>query len=123
MYGGDGMIEKPLIPLVAARFKALSEPGRLAILSALQDGEKSVSELTQATARSQPNVSQHLASLLRAGLVAARRDANRVLYRLADPTLERICAAVCQSVTRSAVEQSRRLQAAIGDDVRGRRRA
>ncbi len=108
------MIEKPLIPLVAARFKALSDPGRLLILSALQDGEKSVSELVLATERSQPNVSQHLASLSRAGLVGARRDGNRVLYRLADPTLERICAAVCQSVTKSAVEESRRLRAVVG---------
>ena len=117
------MIEKRLIPLVAARFKALSEPGRLAILSALQERERSVSELTQATARSQPNVSQHLASLLRAGLVASRRDGQHVLYRLADPYIERICAAVCESVTRSAVEHSRRLQAAIGGRGRGKRRA
>lgn len=117
------MIEKALIPLVAARFKALSEPGRLAILSALQEGEKSVSELTEATGRSQPNVSQHLANLLRAGLVAARRDANRVLYRVADPTLARICAAVCQSVTRSAVEQGLRLRAVVGAGERSRRRA
>ena len=115
------MIERRLIPLVAARFKALAEPGRLAILSALQDGERSVSELTEATARSQPNVSQHLASLLRAGLVAARRDANRVLYRLADPTIERICAAVCRSVTRGTLEQSRRVRAA--SKGRGGRRA
>jgi len=117
------MIEKRLIPLVAARFKALSEPGRLAILSALQQRERSVSELTQATARSQPNVSQHLANLLRAGLVASRREGNHVLYRLADPYIVRICAAVCDSVTESALEHSRRLQTAVGGRASGKRRA
>ena len=113
------MIEKRLIPLVAARFKALSEPGRLLILSALHDGEHSVGELVEATGRGQPNVSQHLASLLRAGLVSSRREANRVLYRLADPYLVRICGAVCESVTKSAGEQGRRLRAL----ARGGRRA
>jgi DNA-binding transcriptional ArsR family regulator len=109
--GEDTMIDPELIPLVAARFKALSEPGRLAILSALQDRERSVGELVETTGRGQPNVSQHLASLQRAGLVASRREANRVLYRLADPCLVRICKAVCESITKSATEQGRRLQA------------
>ncbi len=39
------MIDPALIPLVARRFKALGEPGRLGLLAALQDGERSVSEL------------------------------------------------------------------------------
>ena len=68
------MIDADLIPQVAARFKALADEGRLALLSTLQRGEKSVGELAEATGRSQPNVSQHLASLTHAGLVEARRD-------------------------------------------------
>jgi DNA-binding transcriptional ArsR family regulator len=87
-----------LIPAVAARFKALSDPGRLAILAALQDGERSVSQLVATTGRSQPNVSQHVASLARAGLVASRRDGNRVFYRIADPCVAQICDAVCDSL-------------------------
>jgi ArsR family transcriptional regulator len=117
------MIRRELIPLVAARFKALAEPGRLAILAALQQGELSVSELVEATGRGQPNVSQHLANLLKAGLVAARREGNRVLYRLADPYLQKICDAVCESVAQAAAEQRRALEAALRPrrDRRGRR--
>lgn len=92
------MIDAELIPRVAARFKALSDEGRLALLSALQQGEKSVGELAQATGRPQPNVSQHLANLTHAGLVGARKDGTRVFYRIADPTLLRICDAVCSSL-------------------------
>jgi ArsR family transcriptional regulator len=106
------MIDKQLIPVVAARFKALSQPGRLAILSALHGGERSVSELVAATGRGQPNVSQHLAQLLQAGLVASRREGNRVLYRLADPYLQRICDAVCRSVASAAERRDRALSPA-----------
>jgi DNA-binding transcriptional ArsR family regulator len=101
------VIDRDLIPRVAARFKALADEGRLALLSTLQGGEKSVGELAEATGRSQPNVSQHLASLTHAGLVEARRDGNRVFYRIADPTVMRICDAVCNSLVASAREGKR----------------
>jgi len=92
------MIEPELIPLVAQRFKALGEPARLTLLAALQEGEKSVSELVAATGRTQPNVSQHLKEMARASLVEARREGTRVIYRVADPYVNRICEAVCRSV-------------------------
>jgi len=92
------MIDTELIPLVARRFKALGEPGRLALLAALQDGERSVSELVELSGRTQPNVSQHLKEMAQAGLVQARRDGVRVFYRICDPYLSRICDAVCRSV-------------------------
>jgi DNA-binding transcriptional ArsR family regulator len=92
------VIDQQLIPMVAVRFKALADEGRLALLAALQRGERSVTQLVEATGRSQPNVSQHLASLTHAGLVAARRDGTRAFYRIADPTVLRICDAVCDSL-------------------------
>ena len=101
------MIDADLVPQVAARFKALADEGRLALLSALQKGEKSVGELAEQTGRPQPNVSQHLASLTHAGLVEARRDGNRVFYRIADPTVLRICDAVCDSLVARAREEKR----------------
>jgi DNA-binding transcriptional ArsR family regulator len=99
------MIDRELIPAVAARFKALSDPGRLEILAALQAGEHTVGELCVATGRSQPNVSQHLAQLAHAGLVAARRDGARAFYRITDPVVTRICDVVCSSI---AAAQGRR---------------
>jgi DNA-binding transcriptional ArsR family regulator len=89
------MIEPALIPQVAARFKALADPGRLEILAVLQQGEATVGELAEATGRNQPNVSQHLASLAHAGLVGSRRDGHHVIYRIADPFVLRICDVVC----------------------------
>ena len=102
-------MEDNLIPLVAARFKALADPRRLALLSALQGGERTVNELAETTKRPQPNVSQHLASLARAGLVEARREGTRVYYRIADPYVLRICDAVCDSLaTEGRAEKKKR---------------
>jgi DNA-binding transcriptional ArsR family regulator len=105
------VLDPALIPVVAARFRALGEPGRLEILQAMQDGEKSVGELVNMTGRSQPNVSQHLGQLAQAGLVGARREGQRVFYRVIDPYLARICHAVCDSLAEQAREQSPRLRA------------
>jgi ArsR family transcriptional regulator len=111
-------MENELIPLVAARFKALSDPHRLAILSRLRDGECSVSEIAEATKRPQPNVSQHLSSLSRAGLVEARRDGTRMYYRITDVYILRICDAVCDSLVVHA-RAARKRHSAV---VRARRR-
>ena len=93
------MIDPELIPLVAQRFKALGEPARLTLLAALQQGEKQRVRAGRAeTGRSQPNVSQHLKEMARAGLVEPRREGSRVFYRIADPYVNRICDAVCRSV-------------------------
>ena len=93
-------LDPGVIPEVAARFKALGDPGRLLLVALLHDGEKSVSQLVMASGRSQPNVSQQLAGLARAGLVLSRREGTQVFYRVADPYLIRICDAVCASLER-----------------------
>lgn len=103
------MMHPDLVPTVATRFKALADEGRLLLLSALHSGERSVSELVEATGRSQPNVSQHLASLHRAGLVTSRREGNRVFYRIADPYVLRICDAVCRSLEAQAHREERKV--------------
>jgi ArsR family transcriptional regulator len=55
----------------------------LQLLAALLPGERSVTELTQLLARSQPSVSKHLRVLRDQQLVRTRRDRNRVYYRIA----------------------------------------
>jgi DNA-binding transcriptional ArsR family regulator len=117
---GWRVIETELIPQVAARFRALADEGRLALLSVLQRGERSVSELAEATGRPQPNVSQHLASLAHAGLVETRREGHRVFYRIADPTVLRICDVVCAGLLARA-RAGRRQAMALG--TRRRRRS
>lgn len=66
------------------KFMALADPTRRAILAQLADGAKSVSELAEPFAMSQPAISKHLKLLEEAGLVASGRDGQRRPRRL-DP--------------------------------------
>jgi len=61
---------------------ALGDPTRRAVLELLRGGEHSVRELTDATAVSQPAVSQHLRVLRDAGLVSVRPEGTRRFYRV-----------------------------------------
>jgi DNA-binding transcriptional ArsR family regulator len=62
--------------------QVLAEPRRLRILELLRDGERPVGELVEQLGVSQPGVSKHLRVLKDAGLVEARTDAQRRLYRI-----------------------------------------
>lgn len=86
------------LELIAARFRVLAEPMRLRILNALGEDEMSVTELVDATAAGQANVSKHLAMLADARLVARRKEGLNVYYRVADETVFDLCDAVCSSL-------------------------
>ena len=62
--------------------QVLGEPSRQAILDLLRDGERPVGDLVDHLRLSQPAVSKHLRVLKEAGLVEARADAQRRLYRI-----------------------------------------
>src|SRR3954468_9577753 len=64
--------------------RAMADPKRLCVLESLSDGELSVSDLSARVRCQVPNMSQHLAVLRSAGLVATRRDGSTVFYRLRD---------------------------------------
>ncbi len=66
-------------------FKALADPTRRAVFERLADGEKNATELREGMDISQPAVSQHLAVLREAGLVAEERRGRNVHYRV-DPS-------------------------------------
>ena len=71
----------------AQLFRALSHPVRLRILDILARQEACVCHLTAVLGQRQPYVSQQLATLREAGLVADRRDGTLIYYRLADDHL------------------------------------
>jgi DNA-binding transcriptional ArsR family regulator len=74
---------------MASAFAALAEPSRRAILTYLAGAERSVGEIEDSLGLSQPAVSKHLRVLRDAGLVDARVDAQRRLYRVRpEPLME-----------------------------------
>jgi ArsR family transcriptional regulator, virulence genes transcriptional regulator len=64
--------------------RALADPKRLCVVERLASGAQSVSELSREVGCQVPNMSQHLAVLRSAGLVASRREGSTVFYRLVD---------------------------------------
>lgn len=79
----------------AALLAVLGEPGRLSLVLALHAGEElCVSDLVVATGQSRTGVS-HALRLLRAhGVVEVRRDSRLARYRLADPVVQDVLAAL-----------------------------
>jgi DNA-binding transcriptional ArsR family regulator len=71
-------------------FTVLAEPARREILDLLRERERSVGELVVDLKLSQPGVSKHLRVLRDAGLVTARADAQRRLYRVRPEPLAEI---------------------------------
>ncbi|MFJ5234686.1 ArsR/SmtB family transcription factor [Kitasatospora sp. NPDC088391] len=74
----------------AAILALLADRTRLALLEHLGHGEADVTTLVEATGAARPSVSQHLAKLRLAGLVATRRDGRRVVYSLRHGHLRRL---------------------------------
>jgi len=72
------------IQLAAQAIKAIAHPLRLKILCVLGDQEISVQEIVDQVGTTQSNISQHLAILRDKGVLATRKDANRVYYRIGD---------------------------------------
>jgi DNA-binding transcriptional ArsR family regulator len=72
------------VEVAAELLKSLSNPQRLQIVCALAEGEQGVSDLERKLEIRQPSLSQHLASLREAGIIAGRREAKAVFYRISD---------------------------------------
>jgi DNA-binding transcriptional ArsR family regulator len=72
-------------PTTADVFNAVAESNRRQILDALLVGERAVGALVDDLSMSQPQVSKHLRVLSDVGLVSARAEGRRRLYRL-EPT-------------------------------------
>jgi DNA-binding transcriptional ArsR family regulator len=97
---------------VADRLRILADATRLRILDALRGGELSVLGIVGKVGASQPNVSRHLALLLRAGIVTRRPQGRNVHYRLVDPFVDQICEAICGSLRAHVDRQAQRFPAA-----------
>ena len=82
----------------AELFQLLATPIRLKIISALCEREKNVSQLLSEIATTQPNMSQHLATLYRAGVLTRRRDATQIYYRIGNQRAATLCRAVCMQI-------------------------
>lgn len=77
-------VENGYVDLAAEVFTLLSDPTRIRIILALEDGELPVGELAERVGKPPTGVSQHLAKLRWAKVVQTRQEGTRVYYSLVD---------------------------------------
>jgi ArsR family transcriptional regulator len=88
---------------VAGILNAVANERRLMVLCKLVEwGEANVTTLADAVGLSQSALSQHLAKLRDEGIVAFRRDAQTIWYRIADPRVEELFATLHRLFCRPA---------------------
>jgi len=95
--------------------KAVGSPHRIEILELLAQGERSVDSLASETGLSLANASQHLQALRQAALVDRRKDGLFVYYRLADPAVFEVCAAIRMVAERRLADLERLVRQHFGD--------
>ncbi len=71
--------------VLAKFFRAAGDPGRLALLAFIADGERNASECVEKLGMVQSRVSAHLACLVTCGFLSLRRDGRHAYYSIRDP--------------------------------------
>jgi rhodanese-related sulfurtransferase len=87
---GDRQAKNALFDGFADVAKALGNGRRVELVDVLAQGERHVEELAIEIGQSVANTSHHLQVLAAAGLVATRRDGNRIYYQLASDEVEQL---------------------------------
>jgi rhodanese-related sulfurtransferase/DNA-binding MarR family transcriptional regulator len=100
---------------LASVAKALANGHRAEILELLAQGERSVEQVAEAIEQSVANTSHHLRVLASAGLVATRRDSQRVCYRLASQRVAELWAAMRDVAASQVAGLDRLARAYLGD--------
>ncbi len=95
--------------------KAIAAPGRLELIDLLVQGERSVDALAREAQMSTANASQHLQVLLAARLVDARREAQRIYYRLASPLVTELWLALRRTAENQLAELPAVARQYLGD--------
>lgn len=80
-------LQQEISQLEADFCSALSDPNRLLILYALNDGPHNVTELTSELNLNQPTASRHLKVLREHGLVHTTRQGTTITYDISDRRL------------------------------------
>lgn len=101
------------LELIAARFRALSEPMRLRLLNLLMGGEMTVGQLVEAAGSSQANVSKHLSVLREAGMIAMRKEGLSSFCFIADPVVNELCEMMCSRLREEMESKTRAFDAGI----------
>ncbi|MFC5182491.1 ArsR/SmtB family transcription factor [Actinomadura harenae] len=95
----------PLYQLKAEFFKTLGHPARIRVLELLSERDHAVAEMLPVVGIEPAHLSQQLAVLRRAGLVASRKEGATVIYSLTSPRIAELLAVARGILTGVLAEQ------------------
>jgi len=107
----------PLYQAKAELFRTLGHPARIRVLELLSERDHAVHELLEKIMIEPSNLSQQLAVLRRAGLVAQRREGGSVVYSVSVPDVRDLLAAA-RGILRSILSDQDSLRAELGPSRR-----
>lgn len=99
--------EKSIFDMQAEICKVLSSPKRIEIISALKDGEKTVTELVEILETPKANVSQHLSVMRHKGILTSRRNGVNIYYAIANPKVVQACTLMKEVLAELLTERSK----------------
>lgn len=114
-------LNAPLDQLKAEFFKTLSHPVRIRVLELLSERQRSVGELLSELDVEASNLSQQLAVLRRASLVANRREGSTVYYSLISPQVAELLT-VARSILTTVLSEQAELLNTLRTDAKAVRR-
>jgi DNA-binding transcriptional ArsR family regulator len=93
-----------MIKLQSELCKTFSNPSRMQVIKLLYKKEMQASELIKETEMSKANLSQHMAILVKNGIVNAKKDGRKICYSLSDPKIRQACS-IMQDVMINAIRK------------------
>jgi len=100
------MMDSRIHEAQAEYFKALSHPVRIKIVQYLKEGERCVCEIAPYLKEEQSNVSRHLASLKRVGILSSEKRGVSVYYRVQDKNVYKILDLALESLRKITREKT-----------------
>ncbi len=110
----------PLYQAKAEFFRTLGHPARIRVLELLSERDHAVHELLSAIEIEPSNLSQQLAVLRRAGLVAQRREGSEVVYSVSVPEVRDLLLAA-RVILRTLIDGQDQLKKDLRSVARTRR--
>ena len=109
-----------ITPEITRSIRALNiaaHPVRLKMLLAIGGDEVSVQDIATNIGIEENTVSNHLALLSNNGVVASRKDARRIYYRVTDVVIQKVIGLMCDMVLQSSTAKDRRFARVISARV------
>lgn len=99
--------------------KSMAHPQRLEIVELLARRPMAAADLLAELETSKANLSKHMAQLMQAGIVEAKKNGREVSYRLSHPEIHEACT-IMRSILYQRLKQGEKLASALSAPSRGR---